>query len=222
MYESCLDLRPSTSGGVTETCLSCMQSSEQVIARKRHISYLRAACVANTCILIRSCCLIFCFSPGDKVSLVFGLLVGSEVDVLLLMVEYVETGLFFCSSLVQDDVDEVVLIEAVSEELELLVRRENGLDGIFVDMMDEVCFWYGSLVLLSAWDDEGMKLVRSGLGNCNVLWSKEESRRRRYGLHIGNSVPEGTTRWYKNISTWICQATTQTYLELFMLLGHNT
>jgi hypothetical protein len=73
--------------------------------------------------------------------LVFGLLVGSEVDVLLLlMVEYVETGLLFCSSLVQDDVDEVVLIEAVSEELELLVRREKGLDGIFVKVMDVLCF----------------------------------------------------------------------------------
>lgn len=90
--------------------------------------------------LMRSCCLIFCFSPGDRVSLVFGLLVGSEIDVLLLlMVEYVETGLLFCSSLVQDDVDEVVLIEAVSEELELLVRREKGLDGIFAKMMDVVC-----------------------------------------------------------------------------------
>lgn len=80
---------------------------------------------------MRSCCLIFCFSPGDKVSLVFGVLVDSELDSLL-MVEYVETGLPFCSSLVQDDVDEVVLMEDVSEELELLVRREKGLDGIFV------------------------------------------------------------------------------------------
>lgn len=103
------------------------------------MSYLRAACVANTCILMRSCCLIFCFSPGDRVSFDFVVLVGSELDVLL-MVEYVETGLFFCSSLVQDDVDEVVLMDAVSEELEVLVRREKGLDGIFVDLMMNVCF----------------------------------------------------------------------------------
>ena len=82
---------------------------------------------------MRSCCLIFCFSPGDKVSLDFGVLVGSVLDVLL-MVEYDETGLLFCSSLVQDDVDEVVLTEAVSEELVLLVRREKGLDGIFMDV----------------------------------------------------------------------------------------
>lgn len=99
------------------------------MARYRGTSYLKAACVAKTCILIRSCCLIFCFSPGDRVSLVFDLLVGSEV---VLIVEYVETGVLFCSSLVQDEVDEVVLIEAVSDELEVLVRREKGLDGIVV------------------------------------------------------------------------------------------
>jgi hypothetical protein len=60
----------------------------------------------------------------------------SLVDVLLmdvlLMVEYVETGLLFWSKLVQEDVDEVdevVLIEDVSEEtLEVRVRRENGLE----------------------------------------------------------------------------------------------
>jgi hypothetical protein len=57
---------------------------------------------------------------------------GSGVDVLL-MVEYVETGVSFCSSFVQDDVDEVVLIEDVSDEvLEVLVKREKGLDGIVV------------------------------------------------------------------------------------------
>lgn len=61
--------------------------------------------------------------------MVFDLLVGSEV---VLIVEYVETGVLFCSSLVQDEVDEVVLIEAVSDELEVLVRREKGLDGIVV------------------------------------------------------------------------------------------
>lgn len=71
--------------------------------------------------------------------MVFGVLVGPALDVLLLlMVEYVETGLVFCSSLVQDDVDEVVLIEAVSEELELLVRREKGLDGILLNVCDGV------------------------------------------------------------------------------------
>jgi hypothetical protein len=52
---------------------------------------------------------------------------------VLLMVEYVETGVSFCSSFVQDDVDEVVLIEDVSDEvLEVLVKREKGLDGIVV------------------------------------------------------------------------------------------
>lgn len=60
-------------------------------------------------------------------------LLSSIVDVLL-MVEYVETGVSFCSSsFVQDDVDEVVLIEDVSDEaLEVLVRREKGLEGIVV------------------------------------------------------------------------------------------
>jgi hypothetical protein len=59
-------------------------------------------------------------------------LLNSIVDVLL-MVEYVETGVSFCSSFVQDDVDEVVLIEDVSDEaLEVLVRREKGLEGIVV------------------------------------------------------------------------------------------
>jgi hypothetical protein len=49
------------------------------------------------------------------------------------MVEYVETGVSFCNSFVQDDVDEVVLIEDVSDEaLEVLVRREKGLEGIVV------------------------------------------------------------------------------------------
>jgi hypothetical protein len=43
----------------------------------------------------------------------------------------VETGVPFCSSFVQDDVDEVVLIEDVSDEaLDVLVKREKGLDGI--------------------------------------------------------------------------------------------
>jgi hypothetical protein len=59
-------------------------------------------------------------------------LLSSIVDVLL-MVEYVETGVSFCNSFVQDDVDEVVLIEDVSDEaLEVLVRREKGLEGIVV------------------------------------------------------------------------------------------
>jgi hypothetical protein len=46
------------------------------------------------------------------------------------MVEYVETGVFFWSKLVQEDVEEVVLIESVSEEalLEVRVRREKGLE----------------------------------------------------------------------------------------------
>jgi len=53
------------------------------------------------------------------------------------MLEYVVMGVFFCSSLVHDDVEEVVLIEAVSDDddeeaLELLVKREKGMDGIVV------------------------------------------------------------------------------------------
>lgn len=53
------------------------------------------------------------------------------------MLEYVVVGVFFCRSLVHDDVEEVVLIEAVSDDeeeeaLELLVKREKGLDGIVV------------------------------------------------------------------------------------------
>jgi hypothetical protein len=46
------------------------------------------------------------------------------------MVEYVETGVLFWSKLVQEDVEEVVLIESVSEEalLEVRVRREKGLE----------------------------------------------------------------------------------------------
>jgi hypothetical protein len=57
--------------------------------------------------------------------------------VLLLMVECVETALSCCSNLVLDDLDEVVLIEAVSDEtLQMLVRREKGLGGIVV-----VCRW---------------------------------------------------------------------------------
>jgi hypothetical protein len=49
---------------------------------------------------------------------------------VLLMVEYVETGVLFWSKLVQEDVEEVVLIESVSEEalLEVRVRREKGLE----------------------------------------------------------------------------------------------
>lgn len=89
-------------------------------------SYLIAMYIANSCILIRSCCLIFCFSPGDKVALVS-----------LLMVEYVDTALSRSSSLVLEDLDEVVLIEALSDEtLDMLLRRENELKGIVV-----VCRW---------------------------------------------------------------------------------
>lgn len=50
--------------------------------------------------------------------------------VVLLMLEYVVTGVFFCRSLVHDDVDDVVLMEAVSDDeaLDVLLRRENGLE----------------------------------------------------------------------------------------------
>jgi hypothetical protein len=89
-------------------------------------SYLVAIYIANSCILIRSCCLIFCFSPGDKVALAS-----------LLMVEYVKTVLSCCSSLVLEDLDEVVLIEALSDEtMDMLLRHEIGLGGIVV-----VCRW---------------------------------------------------------------------------------
>lgn len=52
------------------------------------------------------------------------------------MDEYVTVGVFFWSSLVHEDVDDVVLIEAVSDDeaLDVLLRREKGLemDGIVV------------------------------------------------------------------------------------------
>jgi nitroreductase len=108
-----------------------------------HQDYLIAACIANVCILIRSCCLIFCFSPGDRVSLVllFPVVMLSSVGDLLLIVEYVGIEVFFCSSLDQDDVDEVVLIEDVSDEaLEVLVKREKGLEGIVVSFVGG-CGW---------------------------------------------------------------------------------
>ena len=49
---------------------------------------------------------------------------------MLLILEYVVTGVFFCRSLVHDDVDDVVLMEAVSDDeaLDVLLRRENGLE----------------------------------------------------------------------------------------------
>ena len=65
---------------------------------RRIPDYFIAACIAKVCILIRSCCLIFCFSPGERVvSFVFFFCeVGSVVVVVvLLMVECVEIGLFF-------------------------------------------------------------------------------------------------------------------------------
>jgi hypothetical protein len=89
-------------------------------------SYLTAIYIANSCILIRSCCLVCCFSPGDKAALAS-----------LLMVEYVETVSSCCSSLVLEDLDEVALTEALSDEtLDMLLRRENGLNAIVV-----VCRW---------------------------------------------------------------------------------
>jgi hypothetical protein len=59
------------------------------------------------------------------------------------MVEYVDTAVFFCSRFVQDDVEEVVLIEAVSEDeaLDVLIRREKGLEG----MVCEVVGWFWCL-----------------------------------------------------------------------------
>jgi hypothetical protein len=63
------------------------------------------------------------------------------------MVEYAEIALSYCSSLV---LDEVVLIEAVSDEmLQMPVRWEKGLEGIVV-----VCRWWMFGVCLM-WKDFG-------------------------------------------------------------------
>jgi hypothetical protein len=68
---------------------------------------------------------------------------------VLLMVEYVETGVLFWSKLVQEDVEEVVLIESVSEEalLEVRVRREKGLeDEGMVESVDGGLWMVGFVV----------------------------------------------------------------------------
>ena len=44
-----------------------------------------------------------------------------------------EESLVFWSSLAIDEVDDVVLMEAVSDDVEVCARRENGLNGIFDD-----------------------------------------------------------------------------------------
>jgi hypothetical protein len=65
------------------------------------------------------------------------------------MVEYVETGVLFWSKLVQEDVEEVVLIESVSEEalLEVRVRREKGLeDEGMVESVDGGLWMVGFVV----------------------------------------------------------------------------
>lgn len=43
-----------------------------------------------------------------------------------------EESLVFWSSLAIDEVDDVVLTEAASDDIEVCVRRENGLDGILM------------------------------------------------------------------------------------------
>jgi hypothetical protein len=65
----------------------------------------------------------------------------------VLIVEYVGVGQSCWSSLDQDDVDEVVLTEAVSDETQkMLVRREKGFEGIVVGYrckMFGLCVLYG-------------------------------------------------------------------------------
>jgi hypothetical protein len=78
------------------------------------------------------------------------------------MVEYVDTAVFFCSRFVQDDVEEVVLIEAVSEDeaLDVLIRRENGLEGIAWGLSSERCgylWWF--VVRLEGMEKFGVKLI---------------------------------------------------------------
>ena len=82
--------------------------------------------------------MILCFSPGDSASFSFlsglALVVVSDVEaaveVVSEVVEEDEENGFFFNSFASDDVEDVVLIEAVSEEPEEDVRRVKGLEGI--------------------------------------------------------------------------------------------
>lgn len=83
--------------------------------------------------------MIFCFSPGDSASFSFlsglALVVVSDVEAAVevvseVVVEEDEENGFLFSSFARDDVEDVVLIEAVSEEPAEDVRRVKGLEGI--------------------------------------------------------------------------------------------
>lgn len=82
--------------------------------------------------------MILCFSPGDSAGFSFlsglALVVVSDVEaaveVVSEVVEEDEENGFLFSSFARDDVEDVVLIEAVSEEPAEDVRRVKGLEGI--------------------------------------------------------------------------------------------
>ena len=69
---------------------------------------------------------------------------------MLLILEYVVTGVFFCRSLVHDDVDDVVLMEAVSDDeaLDVLLRRENGLE---IEGIVEVRLDRSRMIVVGGW-----------------------------------------------------------------------
>lgn len=69
---------------------------------------------------------------------------------MLLILEYVVTGVFFCRSLVHDDMDDVVLTEAVSDEeaLDVLLRRENGLE---IEGIVEVRLDRSRMIVVGGW-----------------------------------------------------------------------
>ena len=82
--------------------------------------------------------MILCFSPGDIVAFSFlsglALVIVSDVEAAVEVVSEVveedeEKGFLF-NSFASDDVEDVVLIEAVSEEPAEDVRRVKGLEGI--------------------------------------------------------------------------------------------
>ena len=82
--------------------------------------------------------MILCFSPGDSAGFSFlsglALVVVSDVEAAVEVVSEVveeddENGFLF-NSFASDDVEDVVLIEAVSEEPAEDVRRVKGLEGI--------------------------------------------------------------------------------------------
>jgi hypothetical protein len=70
---------------------------------------------------------------------------------------------FFCSRFVQDDVEEVVLIEAVSEDeaLDVLIRREKGLEGIWCEVVGWMWIF---VVVYRLWEYEEVWFE----GDCNI------------------------------------------------------